>query len=314
MTRLIDLTGKRFGKLVVTRRAANALGGAPQWLCECDCGDVCVVRGAHLRYGKTRSCGCLLDALRKKKRLKQATYTCQHCGKEFGGIKSRPRVYCGRDCQTASSRGRKHPGPRKPQQGKVTRTCQCCGKEFQLWKYREKTGRGKYCGVECYRKVGPSKVSKRGTKIERECEKCGKPFQTWTSHVKRGWGRFCGQSCSNSTKSQAPPWRGDLPWKKNSRGYLVIKRQSCPVSSPTGMLLQHRLAYWQAHGESNEVLALLKNGAVIHHLNGIKDDNRIENLEMRLKGHHPYGVGEADMVKTLAALGYRVERVGNADA
>ncbi len=49
----IDLVGKRFGRLTVTKYA-----GDERWLCRCECGQKCSVNGANLRKGKTTSCGC----------------------------------------------------------------------------------------------------------------------------------------------------------------------------------------------------------------------------------------------------------------
>ena len=56
---LIDLTGKRFGRLVVLNREANK-GIQPMWRCICDCGNETIVEGANLRDGTTRSCGCYM--------------------------------------------------------------------------------------------------------------------------------------------------------------------------------------------------------------------------------------------------------------
>ena len=56
--RLVDLTGNRFGRLVVIDRAENK-HKQPAWNCACDCGNKCVVSGYLLRSGITRSCGCL---------------------------------------------------------------------------------------------------------------------------------------------------------------------------------------------------------------------------------------------------------------
>jgi hypothetical protein len=53
----IDLTGQRFGRLVVINRAPNANGKA-QWRCVCDCGGATIVLGRSLRSGATQSCGC----------------------------------------------------------------------------------------------------------------------------------------------------------------------------------------------------------------------------------------------------------------
>lgn len=58
MGNLIDLTGKRFGRLVVSGRAANIHAEAA-WLCICDCGNSVNVPGYPLRNGITQSCGCL---------------------------------------------------------------------------------------------------------------------------------------------------------------------------------------------------------------------------------------------------------------
>lgn len=60
MSELIDLTGKRFGKLVVLKRVENNKHHQPQWECLCDCGNKTVVVGQKLRKGITKSCGCLV--------------------------------------------------------------------------------------------------------------------------------------------------------------------------------------------------------------------------------------------------------------
>ena len=57
--RLIDLTGERFGRLTVLKRAKKNMRGKPAWVCECDCGNVTIVHGNSLRQCLTRSCGCL---------------------------------------------------------------------------------------------------------------------------------------------------------------------------------------------------------------------------------------------------------------
>ncbi len=56
--KLIDLTGMKFGKLLVLERSANDKRGYPQWLCRCDCGRTKVILGNSLRRGITKSCSC----------------------------------------------------------------------------------------------------------------------------------------------------------------------------------------------------------------------------------------------------------------
>lgn len=54
-----DLTGQRFGRLIVISRAENRNGDVC-WNCVCDCGNKRVVRRTHLVSGDTLSCGCLI--------------------------------------------------------------------------------------------------------------------------------------------------------------------------------------------------------------------------------------------------------------
>lgn len=60
MGRLIDLTGKKFGRLTAIKRSyPNDKWNSMMWLCKCDCGKETITRGKNLRDGATRSCGCL---------------------------------------------------------------------------------------------------------------------------------------------------------------------------------------------------------------------------------------------------------------
>lgn len=63
MSAFLDLTGQRFGRLVVIRRAPTVSGRNTRWLCRCDCGvEKAIFRGS-LRKGGTVSCGCWRKAL-----------------------------------------------------------------------------------------------------------------------------------------------------------------------------------------------------------------------------------------------------------
>ena len=61
MPRLIDLTGKRFGRWAVIERAKNK--ARVQWLCRCDCGTIKTVQGQNLINGTSISCGCYREEL-----------------------------------------------------------------------------------------------------------------------------------------------------------------------------------------------------------------------------------------------------------
>lgn len=53
-----DLTGKRFGKLVVLGKTEKRKRGAYLWLCQCDCGNTCEKPTSELNAGTAVSCGC----------------------------------------------------------------------------------------------------------------------------------------------------------------------------------------------------------------------------------------------------------------
>ena len=59
MSRPLDLTGQRFGRLVAIERATNSKSGKAKWLCKCDCGNETMVFSTSLVRGLSRSCGCL---------------------------------------------------------------------------------------------------------------------------------------------------------------------------------------------------------------------------------------------------------------
>ena len=53
-----DLTGQRFGRLVVVERNSERIKNRIAWKCKCDCGGEKIVVSAYLLSGHTKSCGC----------------------------------------------------------------------------------------------------------------------------------------------------------------------------------------------------------------------------------------------------------------
>ncbi len=63
MAHFMDLTGQRYGMLVVIKkcedyRVYSSGRKTIQWLCKCDCGNYKKVAALHLRNGDIVSCGC----------------------------------------------------------------------------------------------------------------------------------------------------------------------------------------------------------------------------------------------------------------
>ena len=67
--RLIDLTGGKYGRMTVIKRAGN-IGNHSVWLCICECGKHKEVRGHALTGSKTRSCGCLASEVTSRRSFK----------------------------------------------------------------------------------------------------------------------------------------------------------------------------------------------------------------------------------------------------
>lgn len=78
--KLIDLTGEMFGRLLVLKRAPDYIqeNGRHRvmWECECQCNNhtIVTVNGEKLRYGKTKSCGCLAKEMHYKTHKKYNKY------------------------------------------------------------------------------------------------------------------------------------------------------------------------------------------------------------------------------------------------
>ena len=66
-----DLTGKRFGRLLVTKKLAPRKWRNYWWKCLCDCGSVVEVVGGQLTRGKKNSCGCITKELNRSMSLEE---------------------------------------------------------------------------------------------------------------------------------------------------------------------------------------------------------------------------------------------------
>lgn len=91
MSKFIDLSGQRYGKLVVIERTDDRRTEGGQsiihWTCLCDCGVIKAIRGTSLKIGRTSSCGCLHKELASEARTthgksKKRVYRIYHHMKE----------------------------------------------------------------------------------------------------------------------------------------------------------------------------------------------------------------------------------------
>jgi len=68
-----DLTGRRFGKLLVISRA-KIKGKGVRWDCVCDCGNKTIAHSGGLKNGGRKSCGCLIKYSDETLSSKHALY------------------------------------------------------------------------------------------------------------------------------------------------------------------------------------------------------------------------------------------------
>lgn len=60
MAKIINIAGQRFGRLVAIEQSGIIeKSKIAVWKCVCDCGEIVFVAGTKLRFGWTKSCGCL---------------------------------------------------------------------------------------------------------------------------------------------------------------------------------------------------------------------------------------------------------------
>lgn len=91
----IDITGQRFGELIVLKRDIREDKSRNMyWLCKCDCGKEKAIRSDALRKGVTKSCGCKMAGHRydytmpygeaqKRRLFKKYLFAAQYNKREF---------------------------------------------------------------------------------------------------------------------------------------------------------------------------------------------------------------------------------------
>ncbi len=79
------------------------------------------------------------------------------------------------------------------------------------------------------------------------------------------------------TGKKHPKWKGGI-WKRKD-GYIMIKISEHPRAI-RGYVMEHILIV------ENHIKRFLKYNECVHHVNGIRDDNRIENLIILTKNKH----------------------------
>lgn len=177
---------------------------------------------------------------------------CEYCHKEYNPLYdwkgAPPQRFCTNKCSKMA---------RFPESNKITNKCSTCGKEIKTSKAKNQ----KYCSPKC-------KYSDKNFFIRR-MEGYKEFIKNQPSYLRRG---------ENSQN-----WKGGK--SHHSRGYVAIMLSSddpyISMAHPAShYCMEHRYVMAKSLGRC------LTREEIVHHKNGIKDDNRIENLELSTWGEH----------------------------
>lgn len=228
-------------------------------------------------------------------------HTCEQCNELFD---SRQRIqrFCSIACKAEWQRGRKWgKGKRKYQH-----VCEACGAGFESLERVQR-----FCSSACWyasaKRVLPERecphcresfqprhssqryctndcrfaASRTATKTKR-CERCGSEFQTRWERV-----RFCSRSCARHSQGNGAATPGTI--RIAPSGYIEVKLHPGNRTTSRQWGLQHRLVMESHLGRP------LRPEETVHHVNGVKGDNRVENLEL-WSSRHPRGQRVEDLL------------------
>jgi len=122
------------------------------------------------------------------------------------------------------------------------------------------------------------------------CNQIAKQFGTVPQAVLRAMKMFNipRRSLSEVTSGEKHyAWKGGI--NKTSTGYIEVYMPKHHKANKRGYVKQHVLVWEQAHGRK------LKDNEIIHHLNGIKSDNRPENLVAMSNNEHRLWIPKLQM-------------------
>lgn len=122
------------------------------------------------------------------------------------------------------------------------------------------------------------------------CLNCNEEFNARADEIKRGNGKYCSRDCFNQTLRNGKRAGANHPrWKGGKyityHGYIKVWSPGHPNADKNGRVLEHRLVIEQNLGR------YLLPHEVIHHVDGNKINNHIENLmvfesNIKHKGWH----------------------------
>ena len=159
-----------------------------------------------------------------------------------------------------------------------TTLCITCGKELR----RDQIKRGAYyCSMEC-RNNGEWRQHagrKQIGNIEYVCAHCGTQFQD-RSHGERAGRKYCSHRCRNLARPSRARGANANPGSPGNRKFIDGRSGYVITTGERGIRgLEHREVMERHLGRS------LKEHETVHHKDGNRQNNALENLELWSKKH-----------------------------
>lgn len=150
---------------------------------------------------------------------------------------------------------------------RVKLICSECGKEFErLASFLRMHPSTKFCSKAC---MGTAKL-KEGTNIVLKCDYCGNEFTKRKDHLTKH--NFCSKRCFSDYRIKSGDYKKNGFWYEN--GYKILYLEG-------DKSIKEHIKVMEDH-----IGRKLTSNEIVHHKNGIKDDNRLENLELMTKKQH----------------------------
>ena len=163
--------------------------------------------------------------------------------------------------------------------GLIKKKCFICDKEFYIKPCFIKTGRGRFCSMQC--KWISQKRKHLTPKLKKKFLEGG--IKYWETHKRpKDFGKRMAEFQRGKFREQAKGWKGGK--RIDKQGYVWIITSDFYITKDgkkkSKYIKEHRFIMKKHLGRK------LEKFETIHHKNGNKGDNRIENLEILIRKTH----------------------------
>ena len=186
------------------------------------------------------------------------------------------------------------------------KNCDNCGKPIEIRHKKRLENKNIFCGKKCEGEFRKKQIEKNDDAYYNcECPICSRKFHLKPYQKNKYKTHYCSRKCFAEAKKTIMKGEGNhqygikgsknASWKKDRKitvyGYAKIRSLNHPFKDCDGFVFEHRLIaekYLLNEDNSIEINGelYLKENYVVHHIDGNKLNNNVDNLEvMTLKEH-----------------------------